>query len=272
MATRLQAAGVRPISSIVDITNYVLIELGHPMHAFDLAKLAGPEIRVRRALAGEAMTTLDGVERKLDPDMLVIADRDRAQAVAGVMGGAASEVSGATKTRRVRERVLQAGLASGARASAWASRPRPRPDSSVAPTSTLRSSRSQRLAALMDQIGAGRATGPIIDVYPAPRGAGPDRTSAGARLASLLGVEVPDTDVAAHSRSPWTRRDSQPLMAGTSSCQPSASISLREVDLIEEVGTALRLRQTRRDLPRRHGSGAARRIRESRAINWCEPF
>src|SRR6478672_6365404 len=96
MASRLQAAGVRPISAIVDITNYVLIERGHPMHAFDLAKLAGPEIRVRRAKKGETITTLDNVDRKLDEDMLVIADRDRAQAIAGVMGGALSEVSAST--------------------------------------------------------------------------------------------------------------------------------------------------------------------------------
>src|SRR5215471_9272047 len=97
MASRLQAAGVRPISAIVDITNYVLIERGHPMHAFDLAKLAGPEIRVRRAKKGETIRTLDNVERKLDEEMLVIADRDRAQAIAGVMGGAHSEVSHTTK-------------------------------------------------------------------------------------------------------------------------------------------------------------------------------
>src|SRR5262245_41139126 len=96
MSTRLQAAGVRPISAIVAITNYVLIEHGHPMHAFDLAKLAGAEIRVRRAKKGETITTLDNVERKLDDEMLVIADRDRAQAIAGVMGGARSEVSAAT--------------------------------------------------------------------------------------------------------------------------------------------------------------------------------
>src|SRR5438876_12043052 len=96
LTSRLHAVGVRPISAIVDITNYVLLELGHPTHAFDLAKLAGAEIRVRRAKKGEVITTLDGVERKLDEEMLVIADRDRAQAVAGVMGGAHSEVSTST--------------------------------------------------------------------------------------------------------------------------------------------------------------------------------
>ena len=80
MTSRLQAAGVRPISPIVDITNYVLMELGHPMHAFDLDRLAGADIRdSRRARRGETITTLDGVERKLDADMLVIADAQSAR-------------------------------------------------------------------------------------------------------------------------------------------------------------------------------------------------
>src|SRR5689334_22845054 len=91
LANRLHAAGVRPINTIVDVTNYVNLEIGQPMHAFDLAKLAGAEIRVRRARGGERITTLDGVARTLEPEMLVIADRDRAQAIAGVMGGADSE-------------------------------------------------------------------------------------------------------------------------------------------------------------------------------------
>ena len=98
LASRLQAAGVRPINNVVDVTNYVLLELGQPMHAFDLETLAGREIRIRRAAPGERITTLDGVDRALDPEMLVIADRDKAQAVAGVMGGGGSEVSDRTKT------------------------------------------------------------------------------------------------------------------------------------------------------------------------------
>src|SRR5262249_12670250 len=98
LAERLQAAGVRPISTIVDVTNYVNLEIGQPMHAFDFTTLAGAEIRVRRARAGERITTLDGVARTLDPEMLAIADRDRAQAIAGVMGGADSEISSATRT------------------------------------------------------------------------------------------------------------------------------------------------------------------------------
>ena len=97
MAHRLHAAGVRPISPLVDITNYVLMELGHPMHAFDLARLDGGGLRIRRARPGEQLTTLDGVARTLDREVLVIADRQRAQAIAGVMGGGDSEVTGTTR-------------------------------------------------------------------------------------------------------------------------------------------------------------------------------
>ncbi len=98
MRDRLKAAGVRPINNIVDITNYVMLELGQPMHAFDLENLHGGKITVRRAQDGEVMHTLDDQERKLDSSMLVIADADRAVAVAGVMGGANSEIAGNTRT------------------------------------------------------------------------------------------------------------------------------------------------------------------------------
>src|SRR5439155_6955356 len=98
MTRRLQASGIRPISACVDVTNYVLMEMGHPMHAFDLDGLAGRALRIRRARLGERVTTLDGVERKLDQDMLVIADSDRPQAIAGVMGSSTSEVTTATRT------------------------------------------------------------------------------------------------------------------------------------------------------------------------------
>jgi phenylalanyl-tRNA synthetase beta chain len=93
---KLEAAGQRPINNVVDVTNLVLFELGQPLHAFDLDRLKGPAIRVRRAKAGEKLTTLDGKERTLDPEVLVIADRERAVAVAGVMGGADSEVTQTT--------------------------------------------------------------------------------------------------------------------------------------------------------------------------------
>src|SRR5262249_35847268 len=84
LRSRLPTAGMRPISIIVDVTNYVMLALGNPLHAFDLAKLHGGRIVVRRAESDESIRTLDGVERKLEPDDLMIADADRSVALAGI--------------------------------------------------------------------------------------------------------------------------------------------------------------------------------------------
>jgi len=96
LAARLERCGVRPINVIVDVTNLVLLELGQPLHAFDLATLDGSRIVVRRAADGERLVTLDGEERTLDPSVLVIADAGRAVALAGIMGGADTEITGGT--------------------------------------------------------------------------------------------------------------------------------------------------------------------------------
>jgi phenylalanyl-tRNA synthetase beta chain len=233
MTSRLQAAGVRPINAIVDITNYVLIERGHPMHAFDLAKLAGAEIRVRRAKKGEAITTLDGVERKLDDQMLVIADRDRAQAVAGVMGGAQSEVSAATKAvvfesayfkpASVRRTSKRLGLKTEAST---------RFERGADINGALAA--MQRAIALMEFIGAGKASGPVVDRYPQPRQATTLHLRRG-RLASLLGARVPDADVVrildGLGLTVTESADGWDVVA------PTVRVDLlREVDLIEEVG------------------------------------
>lgn len=233
MATRLHAAGVRPISPFVDITNYVLMEFGHPMHVFDLAMLANNELRVRRAKKGERIKTLDGIERGLDPEMLVIADGRRPQAVAGVMGGKDSEVSGPTRTvafesacfqpasvRRTGKR-LQLKTEASARFERGA-------DVSL-PVVAL-----QRGLALMQQIGAGRLIGPIIDRYPIPRQAKTLHLRR-ERLARLLGLQVPDSEV--------TRILGRLGMTVTAASDgwdvkvPTFRVDLlREVDLIEEVG------------------------------------
>ncbi|HEX4574268.1 MAG TPA: phenylalanine--tRNA ligase subunit beta, partial [Gemmatimonadales bacterium] len=96
LAARLQAVGQRPINNVVDATNYILFELNQPLHAFDLAQLAGPAVVVRRARAGERIVTLDGVTRSLTPEMTAICDAERPTIVAGVMGSAASEVGPGT--------------------------------------------------------------------------------------------------------------------------------------------------------------------------------
>jgi phenylalanyl-tRNA synthetase beta chain len=233
LAWRLQAAGVRPISSIVDITNYVNLEIGQPMHAFDLARLAGPEIRIRRARPGETITTLDGVDRKLEPDMLVIADHDRAQAIAGVMGGAASEVSDTTttialesayfKAASVRRTSKRLGLKTEA-----STRFERGADISVQVVAI------ERAIALMQRIGAGQPLGPAVDCYPSQRG--PVRLHLRRdRLARLLGAPVPDADVERILRR--LGLEVAPASDGWDVVAPTFRVDLlREADLVEEVG------------------------------------
>jgi phenylalanyl-tRNA synthetase beta chain len=98
LRARLHAAGMRPISNVVDVTNYVMLALGNPLHAFDLAALHEQRIVVRRAAPGERLRTLDGVDRELSADDLLICDADRAIALAGIMGGEATEIGDATTT------------------------------------------------------------------------------------------------------------------------------------------------------------------------------
>ena len=165
LVRRLQAIGQRPINNVADITNFVLHELGQPLHAFDLATLAERRIVVRRARAGEKIKTLDGVERELDPEMLVIADAARAVAVAGVMGGEETEISGATTDvliesayfdpRSVRRTSKLLGLQTDASY---------RFERGVDYEGVRRA--QDRCVALICEIAGGAATEDAIDVYP----------------------------------------------------------------------------------------------------------
>ena len=161
MQARLKAGGVRPISNIVDVTNYVLLELGQPMHAFDAAKLTNNEIRVRTARQGERLKTLDGQDRALTSDMLVIADGVRPVGVAGVMGGADSEVTDSTRAivlesayfnpLSVRRTSRKLGLKTEA------STRFERGTDRMLPGTALR-----RASALLEQIGAGKPRAEVI--------------------------------------------------------------------------------------------------------------
>ncbi|MBE3133989.1 MAG: phenylalanine--tRNA ligase subunit beta, partial [Acidobacteria bacterium] len=232
LATRLEAAGIRGISAIVDVTNYVLIETGHPMHAFDLARLRGGEIRIRRGRPGERLRTLDGEDRALDEDMLVIADAADAQAIAGVMGGAASEVWGGTRVIAFESACFQpVSVRRASRRTGLKTEASARFERGVdvsAPPMAL-----ERAIALVEAIGAGRARPGRIDCYPAPRTPArvPLRRS---RIARILGAPVHDTSV---------RRILAGLGFGLADTPdgwvatvPTARVDVaREEDLIEEV-------------------------------------
>jgi phenylalanyl-tRNA synthetase beta chain len=230
---RLASAGIRPINNIVDVTNYVMVELGHPMHAFDAARLAGPEIRVRPARAGETLRTLDGQDRTLAGGLLVIADREHAVALAGVMGGAASEVSGGT-TRVALESAWFSSTAVRAtsRALALKTEASARFERGADPEAPVRALR--RALELLARIGAVWNTSGIVDERPAPPEARVVPLSA-VRLARLLGDEVPAAEVervlSALGFTPTPGRD------GWHVAVPSFRVDVaREADLIEEVG------------------------------------
>src|SRR2546427_837227 len=168
MQRRLRACGVRPINNIVDITNYVLLEYAQPLHAFDLVTLAGSEIHVRRARAQEKLLCLDGVERELTPEMLVIADASRPVAVAGVIGGEESAVTAQTTDILLEAAnfdgpsVRQTSRALGLRTEASA-----RFERALPPELALAGAR--RAASLIAELAAGKVHREWADVYPRPQ-------------------------------------------------------------------------------------------------------
>lgn len=165
MQERLVAAGVRPINNIVDITNYVMMELGQPLHAFDFDRLGGGKIIVRRARPREKLTTLDGVQRRLEPDMLVIADASEAVAVAGVMGGADSEVSETTTNVLLEAANFNnVSIRRTSRALKMRSEASSRFDKGFSPE--LASIAARRATKLILELAGGRAARGTVDVYP----------------------------------------------------------------------------------------------------------
>ncbi|MGH9462273.1 MAG: phenylalanine--tRNA ligase subunit beta [Vicinamibacteria bacterium] len=193
MQARLTAAGMRPINNVVDIANYVMLELGQPIHAFDYDTLADHTIIVRRARPGEKMTTLDGVDHVFGSEHLLITDPKGPVAVAGVMGGRATEVTEKTKTillevatfdpLSIRRTALALKVPSEAsRRFAWGL------PTELAPIA------SRRATKLLVEIGGGRAASGIVDAYPVPRTETRIEVRR-KRLGQVLGIEVTDKQV-----------------------------------------------------------------------------
>ena len=185
----LIGAGLRPINNIVDITNFVMIEYGHPMHAFDLSKVHGREIIVRRARDGETLTTLDNVKRSFTTADLLICDADGATGIGGVMGGAESEITGETAEVMFecasfnRTSIRLTSRAQGMRTDASA-----RFERGVSAATTMDA--INRACMLVDLLNAGDVVNGCIDVYPNPVEPKPVTASV-RRVIQRSGVDIP---------------------------------------------------------------------------------
>jgi phenylalanyl-tRNA synthetase beta chain len=252
LKARLMAAGQRPISNVVDITNYVMLLTGQPLHAFDLDRIAGHELTVRVAHDGETMETLDGQTRTLDSEMVLIADADGPTSIAGVMGGARSEVQDST-TRVLMEvanwdgaNIHKTSLKLGLRSEASS-----RNEKGLQPEQALQ---AQAIATrLMVELCGATVLPGTIDIGgdgPAPK----TIALRDARVSGLLGVEIP------------RERSAQILNALAFETTPADDGLLvtvpafrradvtREADLIEEVARLGALEELPATLPSRHGA------------------
>ncbi len=231
---RLAAAGQRPISNVVDITNYVMLLTAQPLHAYDLDKIPGGELIVRTAREGEKMTTLDGVERELDAETVLVCDRDRPSGIAGLMGGQVSEVSDDTTNLLLEAanwngpNILRTSRRLGLRSEASA-----RFEKQLHPDLTMR---AQAVASklIVELCGATMVPGTIDVAAPAPE---PHILRLrGARVTSILGMEIPQADQVAYLERLGfgVEVDGDDLQA-TVPADRYYDVT-REIDLIEEVG------------------------------------
>jgi phenylalanyl-tRNA synthetase beta chain len=239
LVRRLDGAGVRSINNVVDITNFMLLGFGQPMHAFDAKRLGGPAIVVRRAKPGEKLVTLDGIERTLTADMCVIADAERAQALAGVMGGRDSEVSlettdiflevAAFNPRRVRQ--MRRALSLSTEASY-------RFERGTDVGSAV--DRAQQAVALIVALAGGSAE-PVVDIYPAPPSPKALIVRA-ARVKQVLGESIAPARLISLLRSIGFTGDVRPgteMLSGNEEIVVTAPTwrgdIVAEIDVIEEV-------------------------------------
>jgi phenylalanyl-tRNA synthetase beta chain len=242
---RLTAAGMRPRWNVVDATNYVMLERGQPLHAFDLGRLAGSGIVVRRAEDGERLVTLDGVDRNLTEDDLVIADLERAVAVAGVIGGADTEVTEATGDVLLEAAVFEPrSVFRTSRRLGLRTEASMRFDRGVDPETV--SGAAERAAALLVEWAGGTPVAGAVDVGEPPARRTVDLRPE--RASMLLGVNLSSAEVRealGRLRIPATE-EGERVVAQI----PSYRVDVvREVDLIEEVGRSVGYERVPSTLP-----------------------
>jgi phenylalanyl-tRNA synthetase beta chain len=268
LVKRLEAIGQRSINNVADITNYVMHELGQPLHAFDLAKLAEQRIVVRRARAGEKLRTLDGVERELEEDMLVIADAVRAVALAGVMGGEETEISAETRDVLIESAYFDpASVRRTARKLGLHTEASHRFERGADYGGVLQA--QGRCAALISELAGGTATENAIDVYPNYMQT-KDVTLRPERVTALTGLTVTTHEIkrilsalgfalrarVAGMEEEWSFRDGVPeeatgdLNPRLTYVVPSWRVDVeREEDLVEEVARHVGYEKIATELP-----------------------
>ncbi|MBI3406355.1 MAG: phenylalanine--tRNA ligase subunit beta [Acidobacteria bacterium] len=239
---RLESLGQASINNVVDATNYIMLDLGHPMHAFDMDKLAEGRIVVRRARAGEKMRTLDGIERKLSPDMCMIADAQKAVAIGGVMGGAESEISFASKNILLESAWFDPiSIRKGAKAVGLRTEASIRFERGADIENAELASR--RCAALIQELAGGEILSGVVDAYPKPWSAQKIELTR-KELLRILGADVPDNEIEAilgslgfaPRRTDANRGSKESLMAVWECARTSWRLDVtREIDLIEEI-------------------------------------
>jgi phenylalanyl-tRNA synthetase beta chain len=239
---RLEALGAASINNVVDATNYVMFELGHPLHAFDMEKLTEMRIVVRRARVGEKMRTLDGVERALKPEMCMVADAKRSVGIGGVMGGAETEISFSTKNVLLECAWFEpVSVRRTARALQLRTEASTRFERGMDPEMAELASR--RCAELIQQLAGGEVLAGVVDNYPRPPA--PQKIELTRKeLLRVMGADVPDKEIEAilsalgyaPVRADGTRGSAGSLLAHWECRRPTWRVDVfREIDLVEEV-------------------------------------
>jgi phenylalanyl-tRNA synthetase beta chain len=240
---RLEASGVASINNVVDVTNYVMLELGNPLHAFDYDKVRDHSIVIRRANPGEKMKTLDGAERVMDPGMPLVCDGDGSRAIgSGVMGGAETEISFSTKTILLECAWFDPiAIRRAARSMKLHTEASTRFGRGADPE--MAEAASRRAAELILQVAGGELLSGVVDVYPGKRAPKKIRVTR-AEILRIMGADVPDKEVEADLsalgfapvRVDQNRGAAESLLAAWECTQPSWRADVeREIDLIEEI-------------------------------------